>query len=156
MKKMLFTILTLILFISILNASEYNCEINGDDIIYSNSDKTSYISIDITNIEEISSFRMYIKYDSTKYKADSCQFLNYNLPSCSLRVNDSNLIFYDYNYNEEYSLNDYPFFYTIFISNDKTPNKGNSKINVYFEDAKDKNNKDITINECKKTINFEE
>ena len=156
MKKVLFTILITILFIGYVNASDYSCEILGDDIIYSNSDKTSYISVNIENISEISSLRMYIKYDNLKYSANSCQFLNYNLPSCSLRVNDESLIFYDYNYNEEYSLEDYPFFYASFISNDKTPTNGQSKIKVYFEDVKDKNNNNIEISECNKTFTFEE
>ena len=154
MKKVLFTVLIIFSFIGVINASDYSCEIIGDDIIYSNSEKTSYINVNITNIDEIKSFRMYIKYENKKYKVDTCQFLNYNTTSCFLRVNDKSLIYYDYNYNKDYKLHDYPFFYASFKSIDKTPSEGESTITVYFEDVKTNENKNVTITDCNKTFTF--
>ena len=156
MKKVLFIILVLFSFIGAINASDYSCEIVGDDIIYSNSNKTSYINVNITNVEDLLSFRMYIKYNNKKFDVDTCQFLNYTTSSCSLRTNDNSLIFYDYLYNKDYSLKDYPFFYANFKSNENTPNTGTTTISVYFEDVKDKNNKSITIDKCEKKLSFEE
>lgn len=155
MKKILFTIFVIFTFINVLNASNYSCEISGDDILYSNSDKYSYINVNIENIEDILSFRMYIKYDNKLFDVDKCQFLNYTTSICSLRANDKSLIFYDYNYSEDYKINDYPFFYANFKSNLNTPIEGSSKIEVYFEDVKDKNNNNIRIDKCSKIFTFE-
>ena len=156
MKKILFTILISFAFIGALNAAEYSCEITGDDVLYSNSDKTSYINVNINNIEDISSLRMYIQYDNKLFDTSTCQFLNYTASACSLRANDKSKIFYDYTFNKDYSLNDYPFYFANFISNDKTPNTGKTTIKVYFDDVKDKNNKSIKINECTKEFTFME
>lgn len=152
MKKVLFTVLISLFFIGHIYASIYTCEIEGDEVIYSNSDKSSYINVYINDIENIKSFRMYIKYDNKKFQVGTCQFLNYTTSSCFLRTNDKSLIYYDYNYSKDYSLNDYPFFYVNFKSNDKTPTEGETMVNVYFEDVKDNNNKSTTIEGCSKKL----
>ena len=156
MKKVLFTIIISFVFVGALNASDYSCEITGDDVIYSNSEKTSYINVKINNIEEISSLRMYIQYDNKLFDTSTCQFLNYTASACSLRANDKSRVFYDYVYSDEYSLNDYPFYFANFKSNNKTPDTGKTTIKVYFDDVKDKNNKSVKISECTKEFTFAE
>ena len=42
------------------------------------------------------------------------------------------------------------------MSNDKTPESGESKVTISFSNAKDINNNDIEINSCSKTYDFKE
>jgi len=155
MKKVLCILLVIFSFVSVLNATEYECSISGSESIKSNSQDYSYLNIDISNIENISSLRMYIKFDDKLYSTNKCKFLDY-ANTCDIAVSDSGSVYYNYSYNKDYSLNDYPFYYISFISNENTPSEGNTKISVYFEDAKDINNKDISIKGCEKELYFED
>ena len=160
MKKILLFILCYFCIIFSVNASEYMCHINGDDVMHPYDESRSnwfYIvseKINIDNIEELSTFKMFISYDNTLYSVNGCNLLNNTSADCSINKNNND-VYYTYKYSSKYKLdND---FYTVnFISNKNTPSEGSSEIKVYFESAKDKNGNKVTIEPCTTNITFKD
>ncbi len=163
MKKIFLSLFLFLILSSNINALEYKCKIEGEkDYItaYNNEiDKNELytsLNINITNIDNIDSLRLYAKYDNSKYEVEECHFLNYATSGCLLAHNNDNLIFYDYKKSNTYKILDFPFFYINFKSNEKTPKEGKTNIEVYFEDAIDKDGNKIDIIPCTKTFEFKQ
>ncbi len=161
MKKFLFIIFMFLIFSLNIDAISYECSISNEkDYItayeegLNESSLYTYMNVDITNIENIESLSLYVKYDSKKYDVQGCHFLNYNTSGCSLSLKSNNIIYYDYKYSDSYKIKDYPFFYVNFMSNQNTPKSGSTKVEVYFDSAKDKNGNSISIKGCSKTFTF--
>lgn len=158
--KKLFMFIIFFLFIVIIHASGYTSSINGEDVMYpydetrSNYFFVSNMRINIDDIEDLSSFNMYISYDKDKIGVSECSLFDGNKKDCTFS-SDNSVIKYSYKYSKDYKF-DKDFYIVSFVSNNKTPNNGTSDIKVYFEDAKDKNGNDVKIDESVKTITFKE
>ena len=155
----------LIIFILILptktNALEYTCTLSGNDKINSKSNDSNInlrsitpLNINISNINNISSFTVYIQYDNELIGVNTCNLLNYIGSGCS--TTSDRKIFYEYKYSDTYlNLFDKYNLYTVsFMPKASTPESGKSEVKVYFENAKDIEGNSITINNCNKTYNF--
>jgi len=164
-KVVLLFMFLLILPINIF-ALEYNCELSGTDKFYSKpSDLNSIVIfrtnlyINITNIENISSFTLYVDYDEQLVGVTSCGLLNYIATPCSTTGNPNNrIIFYDYKFSNNYleMFDKYSLYNILFLPISSTPKEGETEINVYIEDAIDKDGNPITVNSCSKKYKFAE
>lgn len=162
MKKNMILLIIFILMQPIrIHALEYNCELSGEDKIYSKpSDpnmmyrSSTSLYIDISNIDNISSFTVYVDYDNEIVGLGNCNLLNYIGSGCS--ITSDKKVFYNYKYSDGYlNLFDKYKLYTIsFMPKDSTPESGTTEVKVYFENAKDKNGNPITISSCNKSYSF--
>jgi len=162
MKKILILLTIIILVHPIrIHALEYNCELSGKDKIYTKpSDpnmmnrSTTSLYIDISNIDNLSSFTLYVGYDKELVGLSNCNLLNYAGSGCYI-TNDKK-VFYDYKYSDGYLnlFGNYRLYTVSFMPKDSTPESGVTQVSVYFENAKDKEGNPVTINSCNKSYSF--
>ena len=161
MKIKFVLLVALILLIPInVDALEYKSTLSGKDTIYSKKNTYwqalySNLYVDITNIENIGYFEMYVSYDKNLIGLNNCNLFNYAGSGCHM---SSSKIYYKYEYSDSYEkyFNNNSFYRIVFVSNDSTPSSGTMKVDVYFENAKDKEQNPITITSSSKTYTFSE
>lgn len=161
MKKIILFIMLITIFPIKINALEYESKLSGDNTISSmpdneNEKNRAYknLYINITNIENIKSFDMYVKYDNSLIGLSTCNLLNYIGGGCSITSNKE--VYYQYKhsngYNDMFSTND---FYRVgFSPKESTPETGTTTVEVYFKNAIDKDSNPITIKSSSKTYTF--
>lgn len=162
MKKKIILLTTLFLISPInIKALEYESKLSGPDTISSMpSDEEMLIRtyknlyIDITNIENIDSFNMYIKYDKSLIGLSTCNLLNYISEGC--QITSDKEVYYEYKYGNSYKeqFKDNNFYRVGFRPIDATPESGTTTVEVYFKNAKDKEGNSITIKPSTKTYSF--
>lgn len=161
MKKIILFIMLIFIFPIKISALEYNSILSGDETISVVPDDSEVSSrlyrnlyINITNIENISSFDMYIKYDNSLIGLSTCNLLNYISTGCHMSSNKE--VYYQYRYSDGYSsmINNYNFYRVGFMPIESTPDSGTTTVEVYFKNAKDKDSNPITIKSSNKTYTF--
>lgn len=160
-KKFILLIILFLLFPINTKALEYESKLSGPDTISSMpNDEEMLIRtyknlyIDITNIENIDSFNMYVKYDTNLIGLSTCNLLNYISEGC--HITSDKEVYYEYKYGNSYEkqFKDNNLYRVGFRPIDNTPEKGTTTVEVYFKNAKDKEGNSITIKSSTKTYSF--
>lgn len=160
-KKILLIIMLFLLLPTGIKALEYEVKLSGDDIILSKpqneqalSRVSSNLYIDITNIENISSFDMYVEYDKTLIGLKTCNAFNY--AGGGWYIDGNKNVYYNYKYSNGYKeyFNKYNLYRIGFKPNDSTPESGTTTVTVTIKNAKDLDNNSITIKSVSKTYTF--
>lgn len=157
MKKILLFLIIILLPINV-SASNYVATIKGSDFIYSKSDKDymnqmmkTNVSIDVSNLDNISYLELYITYDTKLVGISTCHSFNFIAGGCD--ITSDKKIYYIY---KGYYHENYPLFTATFMYNDNTLSNGSTSITVSFLNAKDKDGNNITINPVTKIFTFNE
>lgn len=153
MKLRYILLITLFLILPInTKALEYESKLSGENIFSSMPDneenlfrKYRNLYIDITNIETIDSFNMYIKYDKDIMGLTTCNLLNYIGEGC--HITSAKEVYYEYKHSKGYNelFNNYNFYRVGFKPTSTTPEAGTTTVEVYFKNAIDINGNPITI-----------
>lgn len=155
-----------VIFPSKVFAIDYECDISGEDVIRAKTDgwdyeewKPQYLTdmyINVSNIENIGEFTMYVNYDKDTVGLYGCNSFNYITEGCPIASSRNREVFYNYKYSNTNSerLNKYSLYTVTFAPKDNTPKIGDTKVTVYFENAKDINGNPISIKSCSKIYNF--
>lgn len=167
-KYMIFLLLLSNYSISNVKATDYVCQLSGDNKIILPSKKFSgkyghyydggKLEINVTNIEDIASFTIYIEYDPKKVWPFNCHLFNIADGGCPVTGPDTGIVWKQYksysrdNYMEE--LKKYSLFYVSFAANDTYSSLEAMKIKVSFQDAIDRDGNSITIEPCTRTFEF--
>ncbi len=167
MKKKIITVLCLFLLLpNQIFALEYNSKISGIDTIYTfvrafdQNAAYSYtkLYVNIDNIENIDSFDMYIKFDmefivSDLYRdiTDQCRVSNV----VSLTPTEK-LVVIHYKYQEKYEeyLNKANLITILLRESEQFSYPKTAPVEIFFKNAKDKDQNPITINSSSKTYRF--
>jgi len=161
--KLKFILLITLCFILPINikALEYESKLSGENTISSMPDNEQNLIrtyknlyIDITNIENIDSFNMYIKYDKEVMGLTTCNLLNYIAEGC--HITSAKEIYYQYKHSDGYNnlFDNYNLYRVGFRPINTTPEAGTTTIEVYFKNATDKGGNPITIKSSSMTYNF--
>lgn len=167
-KYIIFLLLLSNYSISNVKATDYACQLSGDNQIVLPSKKFSgkyghyydggELEINVTNIEDIASFTIYIEYDPKKVWPFNCHLFNIADGGCPVTGPDTGIVWKQYksysrdNYMEE--LKKYSLFYVSFAANDTYSSLEAMKIKVSFQDAIDRDGNSITIEPCTRTFEF--
>ncbi len=160
-KKISFILLLMSLIVPFnVKALEYISELSGNEYIFSPSStpmdrfNTRDLYINISNMYNIGSFDMYVKYDTELIDMCTCSFLNYIAGFC--QRTDDHMVIYPYEYQNVYieKFNKYNFYTVTFMSKSQTRESGTTTIEVFFKNAKDINGNPITISSSSKTYQF--
>lgn len=151
MKKIiLFLVALFIIPINIL-ALDYAATASGNRIFHSKADADKHgfraytdLYIDISNIENLDSLTMWVKYDTNLIGLQGCMHLYVADGGCPW-YQDS--VYFKYTYKEGWHdrLNKYSFYHVTFMPKDSTPTSGTTEVRVEFENAKDKEGNDVYI-----------
>lgn len=151
MKKfILFLVVLFIIPINVL-ALDYVATASGNRVFHSKADVDKYsfraytdLYIDISNIENLDSLTMWVKYDTNLIGLQGCMHLYVANGGCPW-YQDS--VYFKYTYKEGWHdrLNKYSFYHVTFMPKDSTPTSGSTEVRVEFENAKDKEGNDVYI-----------
>lgn len=142
-------------------ALTYNSYLTGGNTLYARGESYNEnvrlhtsLGINITNLEDIGYFEMYVDYDNNLVGLSNCNLFNYAGSGCY--ITSDKKIYHIYKYTDGYTeyFNKYNFYTITFMPKDATPSTGNTKVHVMFRNAKDKNGNDITITPSTKDYNF--
>lgn len=158
--KLYLLVILLIIFMPVkIFAMEYIAEITGSDVIYSKSDNEninqrmkSSISIDVSNLYNISYLELYVTYDTNLVGINTCSTFNFIATGCDITRDKK--IYYIYK-DSLYDSNKHMFNIS-FMYNDNTPKSGNTKIDVTIKNAKDKDGNSVIIKPISKEMKFAE
>lgn len=157
MKKILLFLIIILIPVNV-SAADYIAKIEGPNIIHSKSDKDyvnemmkTSVSIDVSNLDNISYLELYITYDTKLVGISTCHSFNFIAGGCD--ITSDNKIYYIY---KGYYHENYPLFTATFMYTNNTPSKGNTSITVSFLNVKDKDGNNITISPVTKVFTFDE
>jgi hypothetical protein len=136
-----------------ISALEYIPRTSGYTTIYSKPESSPIypyytdLYIDISNIENIYSLEMIIRYDRNLVGLSNCHLLNYAGSGCQMG-GGWEYIYYSYKASDSYSslFNKYAFYTVTFMPMDTTPLSGSTEVSIEFKNAKDKEQNTISIN----------
>lgn len=157
MKKILLFLIIILIPVNV-SAADYIAKIEGPNIIHSKSDKDyvnemmkTSVSIDVSNLDNISYLELYITYDTKLVGISTCHSFNFIAGGCN--ITSDKKIYYIY---KGYYHENYPLFTATFMYTNNTPSKGNTSITVSFLNVKDKDGNNITISPVTKVFTFDE
>lgn len=152
MKKFLSLIVLCLLIPIDVFAIEYVVKLSGDDIIptydsFGDGQKSMYIDID--NYEEIASATIYIKYDREVLRPVLCGKQNFRAEGCSVTPDEDRDVFFDYRGIDDLKNNH--LYYVVFKALENVGEGKNTTVEVWLENAKDKDGNDIIVSSSSKT-----
>lgn len=149
MKKLILFFLSLFIIPINISALDYVATASDDRIFHSKEDANKYggraytsLNINISNIENLASFRMNVIYDDNVIGISGCMYLYTIGIGCS---GGDGSIFFDYSQRIVDRLNKYNLYTVTFMPIESTPISGKTNVIVEFENVKDKDQNDVYI-----------